>query len=169
MGFRPWMAGAVLALGMLGTEAYGQQYLGWSAMPNGYDWAAYTAAPCSAPAYGTYGSVVPGTYDCPSCAMHVWGGYAQKKALHYERKVAANCPTCSGETPCPPRCATPVAGCGPRLSGGPSVSGCARLPEQGCATAPLPPGSEMMPSPPAAPEAAPALAPPPPAPLPPQQ
>jgi hypothetical protein len=102
-----WISAALLALGTLSCAARAQAVSGLPGMPPGYDWSAYAAPPCQAPPYGTYGSVVPGTYDCPSCCLHVWNGFCQKKAMQYEKWSNSNCGVCTGETPCVrPRCAS---------------------------------------------------------------
>lgn len=136
MGSKYGIAAAFLLLGAIAPGASAQNYLGLPALPNGADWAAYTAGPCLAPAYGTYSSVLPGTYDCPNCCQNIWGGYCQKKALRYARAVANNCPACTGEDPCPASRCAPAAGCRS------CESGCVRLPEQSCTGTPLPPAPE---------------------------
>lgn len=94
-----WISAALLALAAVSSQARAEGVLGMPGVPGGYDWAAYGAPPCQAPFYGTYGSVVPGTYDCPSCCLNVWGGYCQKKAMRYEKLANSNCPACTGESP----------------------------------------------------------------------
>ncbi len=94
-----WIPAVLIVWTAVASGANAQGILGMPAPPEGSDWAPYMAPPGHAPAYGTYGSVVPGTYDCPSCCLHVWDGYCQKRAMLYQKWASSGCGACSGETP----------------------------------------------------------------------
>lgn len=114
-----WISATLLALGAMSCVATAEGFLGMASVPGGYDLAAFMAPPCQAPAYGTYGNVVPGTYDCPSCCLKVWDGFCDKKAMRYEKWSNKNCGVCTGETPCvKSRCAT-ANGCNSCVSPNP--------------------------------------------------
>jgi hypothetical protein len=106
-----WISAALLALAAVSSGARAEGVLGMPVVPGGFDLAAYGARPCTAPAYGTYGSVVPGTYDCPSCCLNVWGGFCQKQAMHYQKLANKGCAVCTGETPCVKQGCGTTCGC----------------------------------------------------------